>query len=100
MQKETAALIAADFDLPAGDEFVADRANPAVVEGKPFPIGVGRAEYLQAIFGSEGFRHDQRRHLYERAAIGRRNDPAIEKIPMNQRSEVGSQNDRRLARVH
>jgi hypothetical protein len=49
MQKKTASLVALDFDLAAGDKFVAAHANGTVIQGRPFPARVSRAQNVQTI---------------------------------------------------
>lgn len=57
MQKKPAPLIAADFDLAAGDEFVAAGADPALIERRPFPPPVRGAQNVEAIFRGEMLLH-------------------------------------------
>ena len=80
MQKKTPALIAANFDLAAGEELIADGAKTPVVERRPFSVGVGRTQDFQSIFGPEGFHHARHNDLRKNAAISRRYEPVIQKI--------------------
>lgn len=57
MQKKAAALVAANLDLAASDEFVATRANAPRIERRPFAAGVRCAENVQTLFRSEMLWH-------------------------------------------
>ena len=57
MEKKAAPLVAVDFDLPAGDEFVAARADAALIERRPFPARVGGAQNVESIFWGKMLLH-------------------------------------------
>jgi hypothetical protein len=57
MQKKPSPLVAADLNLPAGDEFVAARTDSPFIERRPFPPGVSRSQNVEAIFWGEMLLH-------------------------------------------
>lgn len=57
MEKKASPLVAVDFDLPASDEFVTARADASLIERRPFPARVGRAQNIEPIFGGEMLLH-------------------------------------------
>ena len=61
MQKKAAPLVAADLDLPAGDELVATGADAAVIQRRPFPARVGGAQNVEAIFGCKRLLHGDKK---------------------------------------
>jgi hypothetical protein len=95
MQKKTAPLVAVDFDLPAGDEFHAARANAAVIQRRPFSVRIGGAENFQAIFGGEGLLHSSMKRARTKIAIRPRDERRIHQIPT--KSEISRQSSKKLA---
>jgi hypothetical protein len=57
MEKKSAPLIAVNFDLASGDEFVAARADATVIKRRPFTARVGRAKNVESIFRGEMLLH-------------------------------------------
>jgi hypothetical protein len=57
MQKKAAPLVSADFYLAASDEFVAARADAALIEGRPFPPRIGGAQDIEPIFWGQMLLH-------------------------------------------
>lgn len=83
MEQKAAALVAADFDLPAGDGFVAAGANAPVIQRGPFPARVGGAQNVETIFGRKGLLHETTKRARENLAIGRAAEPRLIQIPTN-----------------
>lgn len=57
MEKKSSPLVAMDFDLPAGDKFVAAGADAPLIERRPFPARISRAQDVEAIFRCEMLLH-------------------------------------------
>ena len=57
MEQKAAALVPLDFDLAAGDGFVAARADAALIQRRPFPLRIGGAQNVEAIFRGEMLLH-------------------------------------------
>jgi hypothetical protein len=83
MEKKPAPLVAVNFDLPAGDEFVAARADAPVIERRPFSPRIGGAQNVEAIFRGEMLLHGFTKARAPNLAIGRGAEVRILQIPMN-----------------
>ena len=57
MQKKPAPLVAMDFDLPAGDGFVAARADATLIERGPFPSPIGCPQNVETFFWGKMLLH-------------------------------------------
>lgn len=80
MEQKAAALIAANFDLAAGDEFIAAGANAPFIERRPFPPRIGRAQNIEAVFRGEMLLHRSANARAVRVAIGLADEPRILQI--------------------
>lgn len=88
MQKKPAPLVAMDFDLAAGDEFVAAGANAAVIQRRPFPPPVSGAQNVEAIFRGEMLLHAFTKAVARSFAIGCRDERRIRESLTNAASPV------------
>ncbi|HXM32596.1 MAG TPA: hypothetical protein VN921_03010 [Chthoniobacterales bacterium] len=78
---ESGPLVALDFDLAAGNEFVAHRADAPAIERRPFAMRICRAQNFEPIFQGKLLLHRTSRNKgAAKHAIGQHHERSIEKL--------------------